>query len=149
MSVAEYDMSNRSEHDIVMDYCYKRKLARPNVTLITALKWWLLLECVVVLLTLCTVALLERVGLSLDFWRIHSIVGLVAFVMCLKKICVLLIELYQHYAPEDVRRKCTLMPTCSEYALLALQKYNVFVALCKIYIRLTKKCNGQYYVDYP
>ncbi|NDV45465.1 membrane protein insertion efficiency factor YidD [Paludibacter sp. 221] len=68
----------------------------------------------------------------------------------LKRILILIIELYQHYAPEEMRRKCLLMPTCSEYALLALQKHGVIKGLYKTYIRLTKKCKGEtYYIDYP
>jgi putative component of membrane protein insertase Oxa1/YidC/SpoIIIJ protein YidD len=143
------DDINRSEQTTVMEYYHNRKIIRPNVTIITALKWWLLLECIVVALTFCTKGMLERVGMSVSFWLMHSLIAVAGVIVCLKAICILLIKLYQRYAPEDVRQRCTLMPTCSEYALLALQKYNVFVALHKIYIRLTRKCNGQYYIDYP
>jgi hypothetical protein len=31
----------------------------------------------------------------------------------------------------------------------ALQKYNVFKAIYKTYIRLTQKCKGSYEIDYP
>jgi putative component of membrane protein insertase Oxa1/YidC/SpoIIIJ protein YidD len=42
------------------------------------------------------------------------------------------------------------MPTCSEYAILALRKYGVIVGLYRIYIRLAKTCRGNVYrTDYP
>lgn len=69
---------------------------------------------------------------------------------CLKKALIGIIHLYQHYAPEDVRRRCLFKPTCSEYAILAIQKYGVIIGLFKAYIRLFKKCRGNIYrIDYP
>lgn len=60
------------------------------------------------------------------------------------------IRIYQRYAPESVRRKCTCKPSCSEYAILALRKHGLWTGLYKSYIRLTRTCrNGQYLVDYP
>lgn len=69
---------------------------------------------------------------------------------CLKKALIGIIHLYQHYAPEDIRRRCLFKPTCSEYAILAIQKYGVIIGLFKAYIRLFKKCRGNIYrIDYP
>lgn len=77
---------------------------------------------------------------------IFVLIGLV----CLKKALIGCIRLYQHYAPEDVRRRCLFKPTCSEYAILAIQKYGVIIGLFKAYIRLFKKCRGNIYrIDYP
>lgn len=70
------------------------------------------------------------------------------FVM--KKAVIGAIRLYQHYAPEQIRRRCLFKPTCSEYAILAVQKYGVIIGLYKAYIRLFKKCMGTIYgIDYP
>jgi putative component of membrane protein insertase Oxa1/YidC/SpoIIIJ protein YidD len=80
---------------------------------------------------------------------LYSLISIVVFLIFSKKIFITLIQLYQHYASESTRRQCTLMPSCSEYALLALSKYNTFKALYKIYIRLTRKCKGNYQIDYP
>ena len=82
----------------------------------------------------------------LFFLSVFILVGL----FCLKKALIGIIHLYQHYAPEDVRRRCLFKPTCSEYAILAIQKYGVIIGLFKAYIRLFKKCRGNIYrIDYP
>lgn len=67
-----------------------------------------------------------------------------AFWACLfaRFICVKAVECYQHYAKESTRRKCLCMPTCSEYALLALKHDWFPVALCKILKRLFRTCRG-------
>lgn len=78
------------------------------------------------------------------------LVFVVAGLFCLKKALIGIIHLYQHYAPEDVRRRCLFKPTCSEYAILAIQKYGVIIGLFKAYVRLFKKCRGNIYrIDYP
>ena len=69
---------------------------------------------------------------------------------CLKKAAIGCIRLYQHYAHESIRRRCLFKPTCSEYAILAINKYGLIIGLFKAYIRLFKKCRGNVYrIDYP
>lgn len=72
--------------------------------------------------------------------------GLIA----LKSAVIGAVRLYQRYAPENIRRRCLFKPTCSEYAILAVQKYGVIRGLYKTYVRLFKKCKGRIYmVDEP
>ncbi|MDE7086201.1 MAG: membrane protein insertion efficiency factor YidD [Prevotella sp.] len=60
------------------------------------------------------------------------------------------VQLYQRYAPESLRRQCTCQPTCSEYALLALEKYYWPKALLLIIRRVTDTCQQPgYKIDYP
>lgn len=67
-----------------------------------------------------------------------------------KKALIGMIHLYQRYAPEDVRRRCLLKPTCSEYAIMVIEKYGVIIGLRKIYIRLFRTCRGRIYrYDFP
>lgn len=71
-------------------------------------------------------------------------------VIALKPALIGAIRLYQRYAPERIRRKCLFKPTCSEYAILAIEKYGVIRGLYKSYIRLFKKCRGRTYrIDEP
>lgn len=71
-------------------------------------------------------------------------------VIALKPALIGAIRLYQRYAPERVRRKCLFKPTCSEYAILAIEKYGVIRGVYKSYIRLFKKCRGRIYrIDEP
>ena len=67
----------------------------------------------------------------------------------LKRILILCVACYQHYAPEEYRRMCLCKPTCSEYALIVLKKHNLFKAMYLIYVRLTRTCRDTYKIDYP
>lgn len=61
-----------------------------------------------------------------------------------------IIRLYQHYADEEIRRRCLFEPTCSEYTILALKKYGIIGGLIKSYDRLFNRCKGNIYrIDYP
>ena len=78
---------------------------------------------------------------------VGSVVLLLLFGM--RRVLILCVECYQHYAPEEYRRLCLCKPTCSEYALIVLKKYNFIKAIYLIYIRLTKTCRDTYKIDYP
>lgn len=74
---------------------------------------------------------------------------IVVFMFSLKKIAVIFVECYQHYAPEEYRRLCLCKPTCSEYALMVLEKYYFLKAIYLIYVRLRKTCTNTYKIDLP
>ena len=77
------------------------------------------------------------------------VVSSVWFYISAKRITLMLIKLYQHYADESFRRKCKFKPTCSEYAELAIKKYGLLIGLYKLRKRLSK-CHGNIYrIDYP
>ncbi len=77
---------------------------------------------------------------------IYVVIGL----LLLRPAAIGCVRLYQHYASEDLRRRCLFKPTCSEYAILAIKKYGLIIGLIKIYIRLFYKCSGNIYrIDYP
>lgn len=61
------------------------------------------------------------------------------------------VKLYQKRAKEETRRRCMCIPSCSEYALLALKRvFPLARALYKIRKRLYVTCNGDgYKVDFP
>ena len=62
---------------------------------------------------------------------------------------VLAILLYQRYAPEHVRRRCAMPPTCSEYALLAIRRHGLLRGMRMTYGRLRHRCDGTPVTDYP
>ncbi|MDL2314928.1 membrane protein insertion efficiency factor YidD [Bacteroidales bacterium OttesenSCG-928-C19] len=143
-------MSNQSEQDIAEEYCLNRKLVRPQTNVFTLLKWVLLIEVSAVAVSYIVYQSFEWFGISFQFKSIYTCISILLPLLLLKRICILLIELYQHYAPENMRRRCVCMPSCSEYGILALRKYGVIKGLYKTYIRLTKKCKGStYIIDYP
>ncbi len=56
------------------------------------------------------------------------------------KIVIFLIVIYQKFlSPTLFRRlKCRFHPTCSEYAIIAIKKYGLFLGIKKSYHRLSK-----------
>jgi len=143
------EISKQVEEYKVRLYCSDHQLVIPKTNVKTILIWLFIMEFLAIVLALGGYMLLAWFDISFSFLLLHSLSVICVFCLFLKKLCILFVEVYQHYVSEEIRRKCTLMPTCSEYALLALHKYNIFKALHKIYIRLTKKCNGSYILDYP
>ncbi|MDD3107555.1 MAG: membrane protein insertion efficiency factor YidD [Bacilli bacterium] len=61
----------------------------------------------------------------------------------IKKILLILIRFYQRRISVYTRPKCLYSPTCSNYAIIALNKYNNFTAIIKIIKRLSR-CNRFY-----
>lgn len=60
------------------------------------------------------------------------------------------IECYQHYANEELRRRCNCIPSCSEYAILCMKKYEFIYGLIKIRRRLYVTCRSEeYIIDWP
>jgi putative component of membrane protein insertase Oxa1/YidC/SpoIIIJ protein YidD len=143
------EIQNQCEQDIVRDYCLNRKLIKPKTNILTFVLLFLSVEIVSFVLTYILCNLFHWFSIFVSFKILYSVVSIVLFLIFLKRICIMLVELYQHYATDEIRRRCTLMPSCSEYVLLALSKYNVFKALYKTHIRLTRKCKGNYQIDYP
>lgn len=157
---------SREEQEQVSKYVLERPLVRPNTsykkaflctvlfvsanTGITFLLYYLFLWLNT------TSALLRNID---NFCTDHSIAVfallalfqfLIGGIIALKPALIGAIRLYQRYAPERVRRKCLLKPTCSEYAIIAIQKYGVMRGVYKTYKRLFFKCcGGIYRIDEP
>ena len=66
----------------------------------------------------------------------------------LKKAIIWLVHFYQHYASDKTRLKCVYEPSCSEYMILAINKYGTFKGLFKGIKRLLR-CHPPGGVDYP
>lgn len=65
------------------------------------------------------------------------------------KLSILFIQFYQKTAPSKVREGCRFEPTCSNYAILALQKYGFWKGW-KLALNRLNRCkypNGG--VDFP
>lgn len=67
----------------------------------------------------------------------------------MKKLFIWLIHFYQKKAPYYIRSSCRFEPSCSEYMILAINKYGCFKGIYKGIRRLLrcKPPNGG--VDYP
>lgn len=159
-------MPSLEEQDAVVWYVLKRPLVRPNTSYKKAALCISLFLLANVGMTVVLYHLFRWLGISSflpdaiwDFFREHHtafiilqtlIQFLIGGILALKPAIIGAVRLYQRYAPEDIRRRCLFKPTCSEYTILAVQKYGVIRGLYKAYIRLFKKCKGRTYrIDEP
>lgn len=160
------EMPSQEEQIIAEKYVLERPLVRPDTDVKKAIKYlviYILSSLVIGFSLFYLFSWLDIFSLFpqsiCQFKEQHNVWFTVIFILtvflivglfCLKKAAIGCIRLYQHYAPEEIRRRCLFMPTCSEYAILAIQKYGLIVGLIKAYIRLFKKCKGNIYrIDYP
>lgn len=129
----------------VREYCLNRPLFRPQISLFDIIVTFILIECVTFVIAL----IFHRI-LGFNFWRCEIIINILTLLLLAKPICKTAVKIYQHFASESTRRKCHCMPSCSEYALMALDKYCWPIALWKIFRRITYTCElPGYKVDYP
>ncbi len=137
---------NQTVDDLVVrKYCQNRPLSRPKVNQKLLVFIIILSECGLVMISVLVHRLID-----FDFWNSFVILNLFCLFLLCRPICKTAIKLYQYYASEETRRKCHCMPSCSEYALLALDKYIWPKALWLIYRRLTHTCClPGYKIDYP
>lgn len=65
----------------------------------------------------------------------------------MKKIFILLIRLYQRFVSPIFGAKCRFTPTCSQYAIEAIEKYGIFKGTWlsfKRILRCNPFCKGGY-----
>ncbi len=138
------------EQEFVRKYVMERPLYRPKITF---LKASLILVGTVFLSIIASILLYKivlRVGFFLSKKTYYIFFYVFELIVVSRFIAIMGIKLYQHYAPEDVRRRCLLKPTCSEYAIIVLKKYGTVLGLIKIWRRLKYYCRGDvYYIDEP
>ncbi len=63
---------------------------------------------------------------------------MVKMIEAIKKVLILLIMLYQRFISPLKPRSCRFYPTCSEYALQAINKYGILKGMGKSVIRMSK-----------
>ncbi|MDR3301694.1 MAG: membrane protein insertion efficiency factor YidD [Spirochaetaceae bacterium] len=166
MGMRMRQMPTEWEQDVAEMYVNARQLFRPNTTVKTVLISVFLFMIAIGIATWIVHSVLMTDGIfaylpsgvhdlyhahpSLSIVMLYAIVSFTASLFCFKYAVIGAIKLYQHYAPEEIRRRCLFMPTCSEYAIMAVQKYGGIIGLCKSYFRLFYRCKGNIYqIDYP
>lgn len=160
------EMPSQEEQMIAEQYVLERAIDRPDTDFKKAMRYVSIYITLSLLSALLSFHLVDWLGIFYmlpdflaELYNAHPFLfgvmyGLLVYTLigffCLKTAIIGTIRLYQHYAPEDVRRRCLFKPTCSEYAILAIQKHGIILGLFKTYIRLFKKCRGNIYrIDYP
>ncbi|MGM9522255.1 MAG: membrane protein insertion efficiency factor YidD [Oscillospiraceae bacterium] len=159
-------MPSLEEQDAAEKYVLERPISRPDTNIKKAVISVVMYIVFSSLFAAGSYVLLDRLGIffylsgPLLEWRAaHPAVFILLFVLAifaltgvfaLRPAVIGCVRLYQHYADEDVRRRCLFMPTCSEYAILAVKKYGVIIGLIMTANRLFRKCRGNIYrIDYP
>ena len=139
-------MPTEWEQDVARLYVNERNLVRPDTNIKTAIIFVLLF----MLSTSVFTWLVHCVFMTVDIFILCAIVIFIELFFCFKYAVIGAIKLYQHYAPEEIRRRCLFMPTCSEYGIMAIRKYGAVIGLCKTYYRSVHLCRGIVYrINYP
>ena len=133
-------LSNSLNSCEAKEYAHNHPLNRPTINWILIIVYCFLIE-----LMICCISL----WLHKFFVQIFILANVLSIVLSLKTLIRILIKCHQRYAPICVRRRCKCKPSCSEYALIALDKYFLPIAILKIYNRIMHTCRGDYKVDYP
>lgn len=124
-----------------------RKLTRPKT------KKWEVTVVFAVFLLLFAIAVHVITVIEMNpVYRILILIGtfILLFEVIFRLCLILTVQCYQHYAREEIRRRCLCIPSCSEYAIISLRKYPLISALIKIRKRLYCTCKGEdYKLDFP
>ncbi len=84
-------------------------------------------------------------------YRIVSVVLLVLGLTAVnaRRIIINSVLIYQRYAPERIRASCVFEPTCSQYMILAVEKYGPVKGVAKGIKRLLRCHPPNSGIDYP
>ncbi|MFD1485503.1 membrane protein insertion efficiency factor YidD [Lacticaseibacillus baoqingensis] len=82
------------------------------------------------------------------WWQWYWPLQIASVLGTMKWTLIWLIRLYQRYAPAQMRLRCCFTPSCSEYAILAINKYGWVIGGVKAMDRLSR-CGSEHGIDYP
>ena len=143
-------MKEPTPYEQDLAYAYStRKLHRPSLNYWQFTLKWLGVLIIEIGIVVFTIWLSHRFAFTLkvNTYLFSGIIILMLFV--LRWLLIDCVKLYQHYAPEEVRHRCHMMPSCSDYAIISLKKYGLLMGVILTFIRLQKRCNGTYRIEYP
>jgi len=128
----------------------KKTICRPDINVGKTIVKHIVCFCIFTLLCLLLFQLLTFFNFSNTYICILLVTFVLIFLIVrFKSFCVDLILLYQKLAPEKLRRSCLFEPSCSEYMLLAIDKYGTFKGVLKGIKRLLRCHHPNGGVDYP
>ena len=113
---------------------YNRVLDFPNVT-------WpiLLLKIILPMPIAICLCLFMKLLFDTFFAILIAIVTVLVYsIFNIKSIILSSVKIYQRIAPKKIRLKCRFEPSCSQYMILAIEKYGVIKGVNKGIKRLSK-----------
>ena len=117
---------------------YIRKLKRPKISVFRIILFYIFFPALVLT---ALIVVLKYLGLSTTTTVVIVAIILLAYIiLTTKRVFICAIRIYQRYAPDSLRNKCRFEPSCSEYMILAIEKYGLIKGLQKGICRL-KRCN--------
>ena len=128
-------------------WSYKRTYARPRINFTP-----LICNVVFVLMSFALLYLIFRVCFLLSPLCSVIISGAFLFTYCilrLKSIVIWCVKFYQRFAPISVRCMCRFEPSCSEYMILAIEKFGAVKGIRKGINRITRCSKKDGGFDYP
>ena len=137
---------NESEKNNPASIHYQRKLVRPKLNFGRVFFLVCLVFLGVLAISVVCYLITEILWLSIV---VGLIVLFLVIIVFFKNIFIWFIKAYQRLAPEKVRNRCRFEPSCSQYMILAIEKYGVIKGVRKG-LKRWKSCkppNGGY--DYP
>lgn len=150
MDEFEYEVTACEAHTETNVFSPKNPLNRPKISYrkpILALFGFVVTLALLNILT----RIIEKTYLDNISWIgvLSNFVLVTVWLCCIgKKVVIWFVHLYQHYAPDRVRLRCLFEPSCSEYMILAVNKYGVFRGVYKGVKRLLR-CRPPGGIDYP
>ena len=147
-SLGLHDLIKKHYEQIELFYYHnRRELPRPKTGFLSVIAWSLAYLLVIAVCIMLNVAVNQPLYYEIP---ISIVVYALVSECLLRLIGIKVVECYQHYAKEETRRNCLCIPSCSEYAILCLKKYELIRALLKIRKRLYVTCVGsEYIIDNP
>jgi putative component of membrane protein insertase Oxa1/YidC/SpoIIIJ protein YidD len=159
-------MPTEWEQDVAYIYVNYRRISRPDTNVRKAVISALLFVSAAGVFTWLAYFVLVPVGLLAylppalgEFRELYPVLSavilsaavlLILSLFCFRYAVIGAIRLYQHYAPDEIRRRCLFKPTCSEYTIIAVRRYGGIIGLLKSWYRLVYLCKGNIYkIHYP
>lgn len=133
---------------------YDRKLIRPEIN------WRKSFNCFLVVVLMDEMVVRGIFSYLMGYVEIRNIYDLKIYILlvfwcmacqgiiCSRAIAIWCIRVYQRYASAKTRLMCCYIPSCSEYTILAIEKYGVFYGGYKALCRIVK-CGSYGGIDYP
>lgn len=147
MFAQEKDRSSAIESIDPSRWDYPRVLTRPDLKLLTVcIRVCLILAFAVTIIILLRYGVRQSLAISIG---LSVLFCTLVVVFCAKQIVIWFVKFHQRYAPLHIRLKCRYEPSCSEYMILAIEKYGVMHGVIKGIRRILRCRPGNGGFDLP
>ena len=90
-----------------------------------------------------------KMSVAVQYIIVFLLLSLISLFFLAKRIIIFIIRVYQRYAPYEIRSTCLFIPNCSEYMILAIEKYGLVKGIKKGIDRFNRCHDPNGGEDYP